>query len=171
MRAEALPDDAVAQRALEARLATLAMRPAAGRAGSPLAASVSRRWYSLPPNDRGLQAVALDLSPRAMALLVRSVNGETRTPFGTGAWVRSDAGFANGMERFLAVPRPPAVAASGAWTSDSVFTLKLVSVGTPFYSTLTFGFHGDRLTFDSEHHVSFGPTAQLRLEGRLDASR
>ena len=75
------------------------------------------------------------------------------------------------MERFLAVPRPPAVAASGAWTSDSVFTLKLVSVGTPFYSTLTFGFHGDRLTFDSEHHVSFGPTAPLRLEGRLDASR
>ncbi|MDQ6636028.1 MAG: beta-lactamase family protein [Gemmatimonadota bacterium] len=171
MRAEALPDDDAARRALRARLATLAMRPAAGRAGSPLAASVSHRWYTLPPNDRGLQAVALDLSPRAMALLARSATGETRTPFGTGAWVRSETGFTNGMERFLAVPRHAAVAASGGWTSDSVFTLKLVSVGTPFYSTLTFGFHGDRLTLDGEHHVSFGPTALPRLEGRLDASR
>jgi hypothetical protein len=171
MRADPLPDDAAGQSALRARLRTLAMRTAAGRVSSPLAASVSRRWYTLPANDRGIQAVALDLSPRATALLVRSATGETRTPFGTGAWVRSETGFTNGMERFLAVPLHPAVAASGAWTADSMFTLKIVALGTPYYSTMTFGFHGDRLTLDGEHHVSFGPTTLPRLDGRLAPSR
>jgi hypothetical protein len=166
MRAGPLPDDGAAQRALRARLGTLAMRTAAGRAGSPLAASISDRWYTLPANDRGIQAVALDLSSSAPALLVRSATGETRTPFGTGAWVRSETGFTNGMERFLAVPPHPAVAASGAWTADSLFTLKIVTLGTPYYSTMTFGFHGDSLTLDGRHNVSFGPTALARLEGR-----
>ena len=166
MRAGALPADAAAERALRARLGTLAVRTVAGRPDSPLAASVSRRWYELPANDRGIRAVALDLSPGASALLVRSAAGETRTAFGTGAWARSSTGFTNGMERFLAVPQPVPVAASGAWTADSVFTLKLVAVGTPYYSTMTFGFHGDRLTLDSQHNVSFGPTALPRLEGR-----
>jgi hypothetical protein len=40
-------------------------------------------------------------------------------------------------------------------------------IGTPYYSTMTFGFHGDSLTLDSRHHVSFGPTALARLEGRV----
>ena len=171
MRAEPLPDDVAGQRALRARLGTLAMRTAAGRASSPLAASVSCRWYTLPGNDRGIQAVALDLSSDATALLVRSATGETRTPFGSGAWVRSETGFTNGMERFLAVPLHNAVAASGAWTADSMFTLKIVALGTPYYSTMTFAFHGDHLTLDGEHHVSFGPTTLPRLEGRLAPRR
>ena len=171
MRLTSLPDDAVARRALQARLGSLAMRTAAGRASSPLAATISRRWYTLPANARGIQAVALDLSPSAPALLVRSAAGETRTPFGTGAWVRSETGFANGMERFLAVPPRPAVAASGGWTADSVFTLKIVTPGTPYYSTMTFGCHGDSLTLGGEYNVSFGPRTLARLEGRIAPGR
>jgi CubicO group peptidase (beta-lactamase class C family) len=171
MRDEPLPDDAAGQRALEARLGTLAMRTVAGRASSPLAASVSRRWYTLPANDRGIQAIALDLSPATPALLVRSATGESRTPFATGTWVRSETGFTNGMERFLAVPPRLAVAANGAWTADSLFTLRIVALGTPYYSTMTFGFEGDRLTLDSQHHVSFGPTMLPRLEGRVAQAR
>ena len=94
-----------------------------------------------------------------------------RTPFGAGAWVRSPKGFANGMERLLAVPANPAVALSGAWTADSVFTLKVVATETPYYSTLTFGFHGAGLTIDAEHNVAFVPTRLPRLEGRAEPSR
>lgn len=165
MRAAPLPDDGAAQRALRARLNTLVMRTAIGRASSPIAANVSGRWYTLPANERGIQAIALDLTSPVPALLVRSATGETRTPFGSGSWVRSEAGFTNGMERFLAVPPHPAVAASGAWTTDSVFTLKLVTIGTPYYSTMTFGFHGDSVTLDGRYNVSFFPTTLARLEG------
>ncbi|HEX8849902.1 MAG TPA: hypothetical protein VF761_10255, partial [Gemmatimonadaceae bacterium] len=72
-----------------------------------------------------------------------------------------------GMEKFLAVPSALPVALSGAWASDSVFTVKLVGVGTPYYSTMTFAFHGDGLTLDGAYNVNFGPTTVPRLEGRV----
>ena len=169
MRPAPLPDDPAAQRALQSALGALRVRLPEGRATSPIAARVSNRWFALPENDRGLQAVALDLSTRAPALLVRTASGETRTPLGLGAWARSVAGFANGIEKMLAVPASPAVALAGAWASDSVFTVKLVAPETPFHSTLTFAFHGDRLVLDAEHNVSFRPTRLPRIEGRASA--
>ena len=165
MRADALAPDSLAPRALRTRLASLAMRTPAGRPTSPLTAKVSRRWYRLPDNDRGVGAVALDLSQRTPALLVRTASGEMRTPIGIGRWVRSASGYANGIDRLIAAPAHPAVALAGAWTSDSVFTLRIAGVETPYYSTLTFAFHGNRLTLDSEHNVSFGPTRFPSLEG------
>jgi hypothetical protein len=165
MRAEALADDPTSQHTLQQKLARLSVRLPAGRSSSPIAAKVSRRWFALPTNDRGLQAVALDLTPRAPALLVRTPAGETRTPLGIGSWTRSATGFANGIERLLSVPAPTPVALSGAWTSDSVFTVKLLAPETPYYSTMTFRFDGDRLLLDAEHNVSFGPTKLPRLEG------
>jgi hypothetical protein len=142
-----------------------------GRSTTALATRVSRRWYELPENDRGIRAISLDLTPRSPALLVRTPAGETRTPIGMGSWVRSRTGFSNGIEQLLSVAPNPEIAASGAWTADSVFTLKLVAPQTPFYSTLTFRFTDERLVLDSEHNVSFGPTKLPRLEGRAAARR
>ena len=64
----------------------------------------------------------------------------------------------------------PKVAASGAWTADDVFTVKLVLYQTPLYSTLAFRFDGDRLLLDAEHHVAFGPTRPGQLVGRAVAA-
>jgi len=89
-----------------------------------------------------------------------------RTPFGVGTWQRSNTGFANGLERLLAVPQQPVVALNGAWTADSVFALKIVAPETPYYTTMTFSFNGDAVTIDSEHNVAFGPTKLPRLTGR-----
>ena len=47
------------------------------------------------------------------------------------------------------------IAASGAWTRDDTFTLKLCLYETPFYSTMVFRFNGDQLLLDSENNVSF----------------
>ncbi len=171
MRPAALPDDPAAEGALRAALARLRVRTPDGRPTGPLARRVSGRWYAFPDNDRGVRALALDLTARAPALLVRTAAGETRTPVGLGSWVRSGTGFANGMERLLSVHAGPAVAASGAWTSDSVFTVKLVAPETPFYSTLDFRFSGDQLVLDSRHHVNFGPTELPRLVGTAERGR
>jgi hypothetical protein len=169
MRADPLAANPATLRALQAKLGALTVRPARGRATSPLASTISRRWYELAPNERGMQAVALDLTPGAPALIVRTAAGESRTPFALGAWAQSQAGFANGIERLLAVPAHPAVALSGGWTADSVFSLKVVAPETPFYSTMTFVFSGDRLILDGAHNVSFGPTTLARLEGRASS--
>jgi CubicO group peptidase (beta-lactamase class C family) len=171
MRAAPLPEDPAAQRALRAKLGALEVRRPAGAATSPLARTVSGRWYDLAGNDRGIRAVALDLSASSPALLVRTAAGETRTPIGLDRWVESRGGFTNGMDRLVSVPASPQVAAAGAWTADDVFTLKLVAPETPFYSTLVFRFDADRLLLDSGYNVSFGPTELPTLEGRAVPGR
>lgn len=165
LSAKALPENAAAHRGLQTTLAGLTMRVPVGRSTTPLAARVSGRWYELPENDRGIRAVSLDLTTRSPALVVRTAVGESRTAIGFGRWVESRTGFTNGIERMLSVPAQPAVAASGAWTTDSVFTVKLVAPETPFYSTMSFRFEGDRLMLDAEHNVNFGSTKLSRLEG------
>jgi CubicO group peptidase (beta-lactamase class C family) len=171
MSARTLPDDAVAQRELAAKLAKLTVRTIAGRPSSPLAARVSGRWYQLPENDRGIRAVSVDLTSRAPVLLVRTTAGETRTPIGIGRWAQNRTGFANGIDRMLAVSAQPSIAASGGWTADSVFTIKLVAPETPFYSTMSLHFDTSRLLLDTEQNVSFGPTTLPQLVGTESPGR
>ena len=75
-------------------------------------------------------------------------------------------GFANGLDKFLSVPEQPLMAASGAWSANDVFNVKLVLYQTPFYSALTFKFDGDQLLFDAEYNVSFGPRNLPQLVGQ-----
>ncbi|HEY8148324.1 MAG TPA: serine hydrolase [Vicinamibacteria bacterium] len=166
MKTKAVPEDASGRRALERKIAGLTVRVPTGTATASVAQDVSGKWYDFPENDRGLQAMALDLGAASPALLVRTAGGETRTAIGLGSWVRSRDGFANGLDRLLGVPAHPLVAASGAWTVQDTFTVKIAAYETPFYSTLNLRFDGDRLLLDSEHNVAFGPTKLPPLVGQ-----
>jgi len=42
---------------------------------------------------------------------------------------------------------------------------------TPFYSSLVFKFDGDRLVFDAEHNVAFGPTKLPQLVGQAGSTQ
>jgi CubicO group peptidase (beta-lactamase class C family) len=171
MSSGALPEDLATQRALKTKLAGLRVRMPSGQAKVSLASRVSRRWYEFPDNDRDIRAIALDFTSASPAVLVRSASGETRTPIGMGSWVTSSTGFSNGMDRLLSVPKNPQVSASGAWTTDSVFMLKLIAPQTPYYSTLTFRFDNERLILDGEYNVSFGATKLPQLEGKTAQRR
>ena len=160
-----LKDDLAARTALRTKLGGLTVRMPAGHPTSPLAARISGRWYGVPQNERGITAVLLDFSSAVAAVMVRTASGETRTPVGFGSWVSSRGAFNNGIDQMLSVLPQPQVAASGAWTADSVFTVKLVAPETPFYSTLTFTFAGNRLLMDTEYNVSFGARTLPRMEG------
>jgi len=166
MKAEAGPEDAAGRAQLEKKFAGLTVRVPAGTPTAPLAKDVSRKWYDFPENDRGVQAVALDVGPASPALLVRTAGGETRTAIGLGSWAKSRDGFTNGLDHFLSVPAHPLVAASGAWTAPDTFTVKIAAYETPFYSTLSLRFAGDRLLLESEHNVAFGPTKLPPLVGQ-----
>jgi CubicO group peptidase (beta-lactamase class C family) len=163
MQPHALGENVAAQRALKGKLASLVVRVAPGQATSPIASKVSGRWYQLPENDRGMRAVSLDFTG-APTLHVRSASGESSTPIGIGVWSTSK-GWTNGIDHLLSATPPVTVAASGGWSADSVFTVKLVAPETPFYSTMSFRFDGDRLVVDGEHNVSFGTRKLATLIG------
>jgi CubicO group peptidase (beta-lactamase class C family) len=163
MQPHAVAENAGAQRALKARLASLVVRVAPGKPTSPIASKVSGRWYQLPDNERGMRAVSLDFST-APTLRVRTATGESTTPIGLGVWATSK-GWTNGIDRMLSVTPPVAIGASGGWSTDSVFTVKLVAPETPFYSTMQFHFDGDRLVIDGENNVGFGDRKLPTLTG------
>lgn len=169
MRAQALPENPAARRRLTERLTHLRVRMPPGQSTGALSGRVSNRWYQFPDSGQGAQAFALDLDSGPAALRVRTAAGETRTPIGLGAWVKSRGGFTSGLDHMVSVPPDPGIAASGAWTTDSLFTLRLVLYETPYAATMKFRFDGDRLLLDTEYNVSFGPTTQPQLVGQRRA--
>jgi len=170
MKPNGLPENDAAQKQLKAKLAGLLVKLPFGQPTMPLASKVSGKWFEFPENDRGIQAVSFDFNSSSPVLIVRTADGEVRTPMGIGSWRKTPNGFANGIDKFLTVPELPLVAASGGWSADDVFSVKIVLYQTPYYSTLRFKFDGDRLLFDAEHNVSFGPRNLPQLVG-LAASR
>ncbi len=169
MKSGALADDAAGDATLAATLARLTLRMPTGKPTAPLASRVSGAWYTFPGNEQGITAMSLDVRSKTPALLVRTKDGETRTPLGIGTWARSRGGFTNGLGSFLAVPAQPSVGATGAWTADDVFTVKLALTETPFYSTLALRFGGDSLVVESQHNVAFGETRPPKIVGRRAA--
>ena len=150
---------------LNKKLASLAVRPVPRQATSPRAAAISGKRYTFASNYRQIEAVALESQEDRATLVVWTPLGESRIVCEPGVWKRGRAAFVNGVGgRMIASSEQP-IAASGAWTRDDTFTLKLCLYETPFYSTMVFRFNGDQLLLDSEHNVSFGSTTIPQLVG------
>jgi hypothetical protein len=166
LKPAALPEDPAAAARLRSRLGALKLWTVPGSRTSPRAGSVSGRWYTFPANDRGIDALSVDLRGAQPALLVRTHRGEHRLPFGYGNWVRGRTTFANGLERMQSVWAESLVAGTAAWTASDVLTVKLSLYETPYYTTLQLRFDGNRkLVVDSEHNVGFGSTKLPQLVG------
>jgi CubicO group peptidase (beta-lactamase class C family) len=170
MRSGRLPENPSARRQLEARLAGLSVKFPSGSATSPTSATITGKWFEFAENDRGIKAVSFNFNSPLPTLTVRTSTGETRMTIAANTWSKGRGLFTNGLERILSVPANPLVATSGAWTAPDTYTVKIVLYETPFYSTLNFKFDGDRLLFDAEHNVSFGPTKLPQLAGQVRAS-
>src|SRR5258706_5505774 len=170
MKPNRLPENAVARQRLGAKLAGLLVKLPTGQPTMPIASKVSGKWFEFPENDRGIRAVSFNFNSPSPVLIVRTAGGEIYTPVGIGSWRKTPNGFANGLDKSLSVPAQPLVAAGGAWSANDVFNLNLGLYQTPYYSALTFKFDGDRLLFNSEHNVSFGPRTLPQLVGQSTSS-
>jgi hypothetical protein len=170
MKPGRLPENATARKQLETRLAGLSVKFPSGGPSSEIAAKVSGKWFELPENDRGIQAVSFEFNGGSTSLFTKTGNVDTRTPIGINSWLKSRGTFTNNLSRGLSVPDNPMVAASGAWTDQNTFTVKIVLYETPYYSTVSFKFDGDKLLIDSEHNVWFGVTKQPQIVGQVKAT-
>ena len=170
MKPGRLPENAAARRRLESRLAALRVKFPNGSPSSPVSSSVSGKWFEFAENSRGIKALSFDFNSPSPSLIVRTATGETRMTVGSDTWTNSRGQFTNGLERALSVPENPLVAASGAWIAEDTFTVKIVLSETPYYSSMNFKFDGNRLLFDAEHNVYFGPTKLPQLIGLVRSS-
>ena len=160
MKPAALPADETLHDRLARKLASLSLRPPAGKPTSPNARRVSGRVYELPENEDGIESVGVELG-KEPALVIRSDGRERRVPLGLGEWRRGGT-LPMGRSRLMDETEYR-VAAAGAWTDEDTFTVKVCFHDTPFCPTLGLRFAGDALVFDREMNVSFGSTKRPTL--------
>jgi hypothetical protein len=154
-----LPADPAAHSTLAEKLSGLVHELPPGTHTSPTAPRVSRQTYRFPPNDAQLDELTLDFGAESCELRVRDNRGEHRVVCGHGTWRRGETTLDHHGRQ--------AVAASGAWTAEDTYEIRLCYTETPFCPTITCRFVGDRVLVDYRVNASFGPTELPQLEGRL----
>ena len=165
MRMAPQPADREASEKLTRKLSSLAVHAPSGKPSSPLSASVSGKRFVFPFNDRQIEAVSLEFKSDGALLSLRTSSGESRIACSADTWRKGRSFFVNGPDKRMAMPSELPVAASGAWTAEDTYTVKLCFYQTPFSVTLIFRFKGDQLFFDSEYGVGFGPTTPPQMVG------
>lgn len=158
MKASPLPANPRAEQQLRAKLAGLTLAPQGGQPSSPLAARVSGQHYFFPENEQKLEALTLELGQVEDTITLRNQRGDHTITCGKGTWVSGVTALEN--------DEPAPVAASGAWTSDSTYVVKLSYYQTPYCPSLTLTFGGDKLGCDFEYNVAFGERRRPHLEGQ-----
>jgi len=168
MQPSPLPANAESDQKLRTTLADLTLHLPWGATTSSIAAQVSGRTYLFPTNAENIDVVSLDFKGPDAILVVRSLGQEYRIDCGSGVWKKQKTAFNAGTEPWIAAPVEQPVAASGAWTTDDTYTVKLAYYETPLAITLTCRFAGDRvLLLSVENSVNFTPASPSLLIGEV----
>jgi hypothetical protein len=125
-------------------------------------AQVLGKKYVFAANERKLEAITLESNGNdgAVTLVARFDGVERRIACGRGTWQK-------GRVAWGLLPEQP-VAASGAWTANDTFTARLCFYETPYLFTIRLKFSNQELQCDGEANVSFGPTKEPQLVGRVE---
>ena len=159
MQPAPLPANNEADQKLEQTLAGLTLHQPQGAATTTLAASVSGKTYLFPTNTQNIDALTINFKGPDATLVIQSVGQEYRIACGSGVWAKGRTTFVAGADWRVANSVEQPVAASGAWTADDTYTVKLAYYETPLAVTLTCRFAGDRvLLLNVEHSVEIIPT-------------
>ncbi len=162
----ALAENSTAQTALSKQLANLAFVPAQGESSSPLAAKVTGQLYHFPiDKDKAMEwdevqveAISLDFTDEGCILTVRDQRGEHQVVAGNKAWRKGATTLMPHAKRRSA--------ASGAWTAEDTYMMKICLYETPFCPTITCQFVDEQLIYSLRMNVGFGPTQRPQLVGR-----
>jgi len=166
MQPTPLAADPDSDQKLRSTLAGLTLHQPWGAITSAIAPQVSGRTYLFPTNAQNIDAVTVDFKGPDATLVVRSLGQDYRIACGSGIWKRQHTAFNAGMEPWIAAPVEQPVAASGAWTTDDTYTIKLAYYETPLAITFTCRFAGDHvLLLSVENSVNFTPTNPFLLIG------
>jgi len=157
MQESPLPANPSAQTALAQRVGELTLRHPKGAASSPTAKLVSGKNYRFEKNEDGVQSIQLDFDDKGAQLILQDDQGTHHIACGYQQWLAGESRFLN-MRQLDEIQR---TAASGAWTSDDTYTIRVSYNETPFIPTLTLRFVDDQLQYSRHNNVGFGGVQEL----------
>lgn len=165
--AQELPANEDACHNLRARLARLEVPAPRGNATSATSKRMLNQRFVFAPNDQKIESVTLESKDDEKNILKLKIQKNDTTlcvVAGFDEWKKSRGPvLAGNLIRF---PDEP-LAGRYAWLDDKTVVIKACANETPFHVTWKLTFDGDQVTFGSEINVSFGPTTQPALTGRL----
>jgi CubicO group peptidase (beta-lactamase class C family) len=143
--------------ALTAALSAINMPPEAQPVPAlpAMAAEVSGKAYSLPPNFGGLTAVRLDFPGGDEAILTLT-DAQGATPYAVGL---------DGVYRFSPGEKGMPVGSSGGWTGEDTFVLDYNTIGNIRAFTITVLYAGDGLVMTIAQRDE---SMTLTLEGKAE---
>jgi hypothetical protein len=144
---------------LNEQLLGLAISIVEGENVSPLAAGISGKTYLIQPNSQGIRSISFNFESSPAVIYIKRENAAQSFNVGyhsmeMGSMISPQLTSGN-------------IAVSGAWESPDKYRVKIIYYETPHEIQHTFHFNGDRLWWDSDLNVSFGPTKLERLSGSL----
>ncbi len=159
LKSKPLDADEASDKKLTERLAGLTLHLQQGSAAPGVAAKWAGKTFALSTNDQKLETVALEFGGAndPVTLVLRCDGVEQRIACGKDSWIKGRMTYASFEEQ--------PVAACGAWTEAGTYTVRLSFYETPFRLTLGLKFAEDKLFYDCEYNVSFGPTKPPQLIG------
>lgn len=160
MKADALPSDEAALNSLNERLKTLALATVSGEATSSLSNEITGKKFIIESNNLGVDAIAFDLNENEKFLTVWNGDERQKIPIGFNTMLKGEMSFP-GQDDW-------ATASSGAWTSDENYRIKIYNYKSPHALTFDFTFNEDKLTWDSEFNVTFGPKNLPQMTGKME---
>jgi CubicO group peptidase (beta-lactamase class C family) len=158
----ALPEDDAAVSALGARLASLALPVVEGVAHSHIATQVSGRTYTIARNDRGIDCLRFDFGATNPTMTITDSEGDYAVVAGYGSWL------AGTLARPGVGTRQ--IAASGAWTSDTTFELRICDTEFETGTLWRTVFSKGDISIDVDANVSWGDPSVVSLTGSQDAT-
>ncbi len=157
-----LKADAVGQKRLVQKLASLSVRPAEGRESSPLAAKIMGRKFMFPTNDLQLESITITTNLAGQGVVVTVQSRGLSRPFGAvhRQWEQGRGTFGTYLDQ-------PA-AATTAWSAEDTLLVKQCFTGTPYHVNHKLRFDDDQVFYDAEANVGFRNTRQPQLVGQAE---
>lgn len=143
--------------ALQNKLGTLSLSLVKGEKVSPLMKSISKKTYTLQPNEEGITSIAFDLNANASSIEFTLHGKSVNVPIGNGVMKKGSYLIPNGD----ATP----VASSGAWISPDTLQVRNYFYETPFYFTHTFTFNKNEVTIIRTGNVNGGSGTKVEMKG------
>ncbi len=156
---EKLAEDASSVAKLEARLKTLQLPKVAGKTVVELSSKLAGKSFAFDSNGQKIESVEVGKDESKPSLVFTIAGEKVVVPLVNSDWHRQQIRW--GADNLQAI------ATSAAWTGDDVCTIKLCYVETPFIQTLKLKFDSATVSLETESNVSFGPTKQPAIVGKL----
>ncbi len=159
LRPAALPEDAAAQAALKAKLASLSLPVVKGDPMNATATRVSGKRYEVPANAMRVEAIEVRFEPGQATITLHYPGGGVQPScFSTGTW--------NNDTELRGLTGPIPMSGTGAWTSANTYTTRAAFRNQHTILTTTLTFEGDTLTVDQVPNVTFGKPEHFVLKGK-----